>query len=70
MDLAAGAGGDYRYLSVLTNSPGLPTLPIINSVSLWRTGERQNGPPNGYSGITNDINAGRGGDYLYIIWTT
>jgi len=70
MDLAQGAGGDYRYLSVNTNGHGLPTLPPIIQVAMLRSRERQNGPPNGFAGITDDINAGRGGDYLYIIWKT
>ncbi|KAH7136842.1 hypothetical protein B0J13DRAFT_560135 [Dactylonectria estremocensis] len=66
-DLAKGAGGDYRYL-VETRGQGSERK--INDVGLWRSDDKQEQPPAGWDGMTTDVNDGRGGDYLYVIWKT
>ncbi|EAU83124.1 hypothetical protein CC1G_11650 [Coprinopsis cinerea okayama7 len=70
MDLAKGAGGSYRYLvpayntreknkftecTLLRSNHGIS----LSQVKNW-----------GWSGMTLDINAGRGGDFLYVLWKT
>ncbi|KAK1714470.1 uncharacterized protein CLUP02_15776 [Colletotrichum lupini] len=68
-DLAKGAGGDFRYV-VTSQDLKLPTR--ISEVQLWRS-------PNdsvsladainaGWDGISTDINHGRSGAYLYLVW--
>lgn len=42
----------------------------IADVALWRSGDNQNNPPSGWDGMTMDINKGRAGDYLYLVWKT
>ncbi|KAG6848067.1 hypothetical protein H0H93_003670 [Arthromyces matolae] len=65
-DLAKGAKGKYRYL--------IPTRQYGDSVfmtglRLYRSqSEIFHGGIDLYSRFTDDINAGRGGDYLYLIW--
>ncbi|TFK60643.1 hypothetical protein BDN72DRAFT_850335 [Pluteus cervinus] len=63
LDLAKGAGGDYRYL-VPTTSSGSAR---VTAVALLRTPFPVTEAPVGWQSITTDINAGRNGDYLYII---
>ncbi|KAI0972087.1 hypothetical protein F4678DRAFT_431114 [Xylaria arbuscula] len=70
-DLAKGAGGDYRYL--------IPRVDVhlenkIKRLALYRKPNSQ-GPVHssdiegrGYTDFSTDINAGRGGDYLHLIW--
>ncbi|KAH7126014.1 hypothetical protein EDB81DRAFT_698498 [Dactylonectria macrodidyma] len=65
-DLGKGAGGDYRYL--VENRGGSEWK--IKDVALWRSDDKQEQPPSGWDGITTDINVGRGGDYLYLVWKT
>ncbi|KAH7014796.1 hypothetical protein EDB80DRAFT_864230 [Ilyonectria destructans] len=54
-DLSKGNVGLYRYLY------------FVSSVYLRRPSEEQNNPPAGWAGKTDDINKGRGGDFLYLI---
>ncbi|KAI0122603.1 hypothetical protein F4814DRAFT_446542 [Daldinia grandis] len=73
-DLAAGAGGDYRYL--VTRRDEHIQLKV-QEVALYRKLNDQ-GPMNGadfaliqaqgYSSYSPDLNQNRGGDYLYLIW--
>ncbi|EGX44260.1 hypothetical protein AOL_s00193g172 [Orbilia oligospora ATCC 24927] len=63
-DLAKGAGGDFRLLRYEYKFAG----PAIYDVALWRSGGRQCIPPAGWDGMSVDINEGRRGDYLYIVW--
>ncbi|KAL3479833.1 hypothetical protein BJX99DRAFT_255269 [Aspergillus californicus] len=65
-DLARGAGGQFRYIEInhdggtkiaelrLLRSNEQATQALINSL--------------GYNGWSNDINGGRGGDFLYLMW--
>ncbi|KAL4724747.1 hypothetical protein ACLX1H_008192 [Fusarium chlamydosporum] len=64
-DLAKGAGGDYRYIRLFRepNERG-----YITEVAIWRPAEHRYGPPQGWDGMSNDINARRGGDYLHLVW--
>lgn len=47
-----------------------PQCRYISELGLWRSGDEQNNPPHGWNGKTGDINRGRGGDYLYLVWKT
>lgn len=67
-DMAAGAGGDYRYLKMLRGSSHLR----IKRVGLLRSpsdhyiyGNRRD---YGWDECTGDINSGRGGDWLHLCW--
>ncbi|KAK6338455.1 hypothetical protein TWF730_002515 [Orbilia blumenaviensis] len=64
VDLAKGAGGDFRFLTFKHSLSG----PGIYDVALWRSGGRQSLPPADWTGMSSDINEGRGGTYLYIVW--
>ncbi|KAK7032626.1 hypothetical protein VNI00_012889 [Paramarasmius palmivorus] len=63
-DLAKGAGGDYRYVIPMRD----PGARKITSARLLRSGSKQDYPPSGFNGLSTDINQGRKGDYLYIVW--
>ncbi|KAK6520188.1 hypothetical protein TWF506_000471 [Arthrobotrys conoides] len=63
-DLAKGAGEEFRFLKYVYRFTG----PAIYDVALWRSGGRQCIPPTGWDGMSCDINEGRRGDYLYIVW--
>lgn len=65
-DLYRGLNGWHRYL-----------LPQYNDISrkiftanLLRLPQAMKVLPEGWHGCTENINAGRGGDFLYIIWKT
>ncbi|KAI1346400.1 hypothetical protein F5Y01DRAFT_319767 [Xylaria sp. FL0043] len=70
-DLAKGAGGKYRYL--------VPQADVhiekkLKRLALYRKSNSE-GPVHesdikdrGYTDFSTDINAGRGGDYLHLIW--
>lgn len=70
-DLAKDAGGDFRYL--------IPQVEVhledkIQKLALYRKSNNE-GPvkmsdikDRGYTNYSTDINAGRGGDYLHLIW--
>ncbi|KAI0384023.1 hypothetical protein F5Y04DRAFT_278021 [Hypomontagnella monticulosa] len=69
-DLAMGAGGDFRY--ILTSKGGNQA---VTKVGLFRVQEQLSSDEikswigqSGYTDYTKDINGGRGGDYLYLIW--
>ena len=62
-DLAKGAGGDYRYLHSRHDGEQK-----ITKVNLLRLDEALGDLPAGYDGRSGDINQGRGGTYLYLIW--
>ncbi|KAI1262239.1 hypothetical protein F5Y18DRAFT_399055 [Xylariaceae sp. FL1019] len=66
-DIAKGAGGDYRYMAWSNNTR---EGRFITDISFWRCSNGQNSPPDGWQGMTKDINDGRGGDFLYLIWKT
>ncbi|KAI0260944.1 hypothetical protein BC834DRAFT_898167 [Gloeopeniophorella convolvens] len=68
-DLAKGAAGDWRY-PIPVRSPD--TNLFITDVSLFRCDSSACSPPagSGFTGKTDDINRGRGGKYLYLIWKT
>ncbi|RDW65891.1 uncharacterized protein DSM5745_09630 [Aspergillus mulundensis] len=65
-DLAKGAGGDYRYLR-LERDGGAK----ISEVKLLRRGDGVDFAAVqalGFQGVSGDINEGRGGDFLYLVW--
>ena len=66
-DLAAGAGGSYRYLEPAADASN-PTK--ITSLALFRSNNGTGSFPAPYTGHTSDINANRKKTYLYLIWTT
>ncbi|KAJ3559522.1 hypothetical protein NM688_g295 [Phlebia brevispora] len=66
-DLAKGAGGAYRYLIPVQDSS---VVAKIIDIAFLRSSSAVSSPPSAYSGMTSDINQGRGGDYLYLIWST
>uniref|UniRef100_T1IT88 Uncharacterized protein n=1 Tax=Strigamia maritima TaxID=126957 RepID=T1IT88_STRMM len=67
-NLARGAGGPYRYLKMITDSVSNER---ITNLKLWRSKDKTSKPSlEGWKGWTGDINADRGGDYLYICWKT
>ncbi|KAJ3544656.1 hypothetical protein NM208_g2937 [Fusarium decemcellulare] len=66
-DLAEGAGDEYRYVGVSQDGNARR---FIADVGLWRSDNRQVHPPPDWDGMTHDINQGRGGDYLYLVWRT
>ncbi|GJJ12698.1 hypothetical protein Clacol_006942 [Clathrus columnatus] len=65
-NLGSGSGGDYRYLLGMLD---LGTKYRIKNIRLLRSSSKVTSPPNGYDGITDDINKGRTGTYLYLTWT-
>lgn len=64
--LAKGDSGKYRYL-VPRSAKGTRK---IYEVGLVRLDYAIEGPPVGYDGCTMNINSGRKGGYLYLIWKT
>ncbi|KAF4334948.1 hypothetical protein FBEOM_11205 [Fusarium beomiforme] len=66
-DLAKGAGGNYRYIGFSRDSNATH---FVTDVGLWRSDDGQDSPPHSWQGISGDINSGRGGDYLYLVWRT
>lgn len=67
-DLAAGAGGTYRYLKMLRDS----SQTRIKKVGLLRSRKYLKGNWTQYNWdeCTQDINSGRKGDYLHLCWNT
>lgn len=63
-DMILGVPGCYRYLTTQSTSSSFK----IHTVNLLRLSERMYDLPEGFTGCTSNINAGRGGDYLYLIW--
>ncbi|KAH6989989.1 hypothetical protein EDB80DRAFT_815995, partial [Ilyonectria destructans] len=66
-DIAAGAGGDYRYFQWSRN---MNVDRFITDIALWRSDDDQSTPPSGWDGMSSDINRSRSGDYLYLVWRT
>ncbi|KAF4575280.1 hypothetical protein EYR40_004985 [Pleurotus pulmonarius] len=70
-DLAAGAGGKYRYVSVLHDKNN--TQKITKAV-LYRKPKSDGAvTPDeaariGFNRVSEDINRGRGGDYLHVVY--
>lgn len=62
-DLAKGAGGDFRFLDV---KHGAGFESGITEITLWE--KRLYAIPHGWDGMTQDINKGRGGRFLYLVW--
>jgi len=65
-DLAKGAGGQDRFLQY--QSGPASDKKYIDKMLLWRTAQPETSPPGSWSGISGDLNAGRGGDSLYILY--
>ncbi|KAI1183945.1 hypothetical protein F5B17DRAFT_414025 [Nemania serpens] len=70
-DLAKGAGGDYRYL---VSQVDVHIEKKLKRLALYRKSNGE-GPVHesdikdrGCTDFSTDINAGRGGDYLHLIW--
>ena len=66
-DLAKGTGGNYRHLITHSDAHNPKKLTTLH---LLRSPDPRTSPPVGYDGISSDLNAGRGGSYLYLIWMT
>ncbi|KAG6867895.1 hypothetical protein C0993_009741 [Termitomyces sp. T159_Od127] len=69
-DLAKGAGGNYRYLIPVRRSN---QKLFISALTLARSEDALNDIPEQIwrslpQGATNDINKGRHGDFLYLVW--
>ncbi|KAF2227182.1 hypothetical protein BDZ85DRAFT_131 [Elsinoe ampelina] len=64
-NISKGAEGSPRFLDLKRD---VNKNEFIRTYGLWRTSREQGYPPSGWSGISNDINTGRGGDCLYIVW--
>ncbi|KAB8210937.1 hypothetical protein BDV34DRAFT_220112 [Aspergillus parasiticus] len=64
-DLAQGAGGAYRYIGFIKGPPPIRTINLLR-----RTDELtpETIKDLGFDGYSQDINAGRGGDYLHLVW--
>jgi hypothetical protein len=67
LDLSKGVGRERRYI-VPVASPS--SNDKITEVKLLRSHSSIVQPPDGYSQISRNINQGRGGDYLYLVWKT
>ncbi|EKM50341.1 uncharacterized protein PHACADRAFT_105609 [Phanerochaete carnosa HHB-10118-sp] len=66
-DLAKWAGGKYRFLRAVNDHMS----PVkITQLALLRGGYVEKVDGWGYSEKTGDINGGRWGDYLYLVWKT
>lgn len=66
-DLAAGAGGSYRYLRGVADIDN----PVkITGLALDRSKSAVTAFPANYAGHTSDINANRKKDYLYLLWAS
>ncbi|KAL4935950.1 hypothetical protein BDV06DRAFT_217035 [Aspergillus oleicola] len=66
LDLARGAGGLFRYLETTTN--GGSKVAELRLLRRKEPATRETFHGLGYTGWTNDINDGRGGDFLYLVW--
>ena len=71
IDLATGAGGKYRYLEVNYSHT---VNEKIRKVALYRKANGQGAVTleeaqrSGFNHVSTDINAGRGGDYLHLVY--
>ena len=64
-DIAKGAHRGYRYI-LPKYDPQAKTR--IKEVQLLRSNTTLTGPPTGWSGMTKDVNEGRGRTHLYLMW--
>jgi hypothetical protein len=65
-DLSAGTGGDYRYLHPLKEGSAK-----ITDIKLLRRSEKVEWATVrnlGFQGWSGDINQGRGGEFLHLVW--
>ncbi|PCH40839.1 hypothetical protein WOLCODRAFT_162586 [Wolfiporia cocos MD-104 SS10] len=72
-DLAKGAGGDYRHLVPVYDQSietKITELMLYRSAKEMTGAERENMRSLGYSGVSENFNKGRGGDFLYLMWKT
>jgi hypothetical protein len=67
-DLAKGTGGDYRYLIPVYSSGAKIVECALLRDSIARDLNYVHGL--GWGGMSGDINQGRKGDFLYLIWKT
>ncbi|EWZ01168.1 hypothetical protein FOYG_00844 [Fusarium oxysporum NRRL 32931] len=65
-NLAKGAGGDYRFLDWTRTN--FISVRFNTDFALWHQTIPQGAPPAGWHGMISDINAGRGGGCLYLVW--
>ncbi|KAF7357555.1 Variant-surface-glycoprotein phospholipase C [Mycena sanguinolenta] len=69
-DMASSTSGDFRYVKTSSD----PNSPKITAAALWRSPDDSVSLADvqaaGWAGMTSDINSGRSGDYLYIVWKT
>lgn len=63
-DLAKGAGGKFRHLTPKYYQSQWK----IHTVNLLRLSHGIGDLPEGFTGHSWDINEGRSGDFLYLIW--
>lgn len=61
-DLAAGTGGEYRYLVAKHGNWK------IRDLVLYRSANKTGVIPEGYDGRTEDLNIGRHRSFLYLLW--
>lgn len=67
-DLAQGTGGAYRYLIPVKADNARHR---ITDIALLRSAHTLSFDLGwGYQGMSADINDGRGGDWLYLLWKT
>ncbi|KAK6835574.1 hypothetical protein RU639_002339 [Aspergillus parasiticus] len=65
-DLAQGAGGAYRYLDIIKGGDqAIQTVRLLRRKDEVTPGTIED---LGFDGYSQDINAGRGGDYLHLVW--
>lgn len=69
-DLASGAGGTYRYLQIGRNPNIRDKIVDVQMVRSESKLTKQWAIGQGYDGISNDFNANRVHDYIYLIWKT
>ncbi|KAI1417058.1 hypothetical protein F5Y13DRAFT_185890 [Hypoxylon sp. FL1857] len=69
-NLAMGAGGDFRYIQASRNG-----IDALTKAGLFRVQEHLSPEEiqsrieqSGFTHYSGDINEGRGGDYLYLLW--
>lgn len=71
VDLAAGAGGQYRYLKMLRDPYAMTR---VGRVGLLRSPRNKfisdDRKQHGWDECTEDINKGRQGDWLHLCWNT
>ncbi|KAF1993716.1 hypothetical protein P154DRAFT_527585 [Amniculicola lignicola CBS 123094] len=64
VNLATGAKGGFRYVNVYRDANLRPVTRLL----LLRSDKKVTQLPNGFNEISTDINEGRGGDFLHLVW--